>query len=378
MQINIAGGENQIGGNMIEIKSDATRILLDAGTPLTGQSTAIPKGSFDALILSHYHEDHIGRVSELNRDIPIFIGKNSYNIICAKGKYLKKPVFYCSHFLENKKSFMVGDIEITPYLCDHSAYDSYMILLKNNGEKILYTGDFRSNGRKSFTGMLNDLPHIDTLICEGTRVANRSATIITETDLENELSRMIQSTEGPVFVLCAATNIDRIVSIYKAAQKAKRLLLQDLYMAEITSAAGGKIPCPQTFNIVKVFVDKPVRGERKALLDRYCNKISRAAAAKVSFVMCIRSSMGNHLQKLSKQMSFDKGLVIYSMWEGYKANPETAQFLSQCEELGLEIKSLHATGHADSATIGQLVKRVKPTKILPIHTENSDWFKQFR
>jgi ribonuclease J len=54
------------------------------------------------------------------------------------------------------KSFEINDIKITPYLVDHSSVDAYAFLIEYRGEKIIYSGDFRANGRKSklFENML--------------------------------------------------------------------------------------------------------------------------------------------------------------------------------------------------------------------------------
>ena len=65
----------------------------------------------------------------------------------------------------------IGDITVTPFRCDHSAYDAYMYLAEADGEKVLYTGDFRSHGRQDFEKLLQALPKVDTLITEGTSLS---------------------------------------------------------------------------------------------------------------------------------------------------------------------------------------------------------------
>ena len=44
-------------------------------------------------------------------------------------------------------------------------------------------------------------------------------------------------------------------------------------------------------------------------------------------------------------------------------------FLSECEALGLQVVTLHTSGHADYASIKKLVDTVNPNEIIPIHTE---------
>ena len=85
-------------------------------------------------------------------------------------------------------------------------------------------------------------------------------------------------------------------------------------------------------------------------------------------------SVKHYIKSLSEKMSFDNGLLVYSFWCGYKEQPDMKEFLKCCENLGLDIKTLHTSGHADPDTIKQLINHTNPTKIVPVHTENAAWF----
>jgi ribonuclease J len=168
--------------------------------------------------------------------------------------------------------------------------------------------------------------------------------------------------------------------VYKAARQANRVLLQDLYLAAISTAAGGNIPRPRDFLDVRVFTTTGA-DERYEQLKSYGNaRIGKDQIANLDqrFVMCVRPSMRTYLEKLSKLKSFDNGVVFYSMWEGYKENPDMANFLNFMREKGVRIVSLHTSGHADCDTIDALVEKVKPSVIIPVHTENSAWFSRYR
>ena len=68
MKITIHRGQNQIGGSIIEIASDTTKIILDAGSELDEEIPVAPdveglffgKAAYDAVFISHYHGDHLG------------------------------------------------------------------------------------------------------------------------------------------------------------------------------------------------------------------------------------------------------------------------------------------------------------------------------
>lgn len=380
MLVNIIRGQNQIGGNIIEVSTASTRILLDVGLELDVDEQVMPEidglfdnATFDAVMISHYHGDHLGLAYFIDKRIPIYMGEASTKIVQAADSYKRVDTIAVTGYLQHKKPITIGDITVTPYLCDHSAFDSYMLLCESEGERVLYTGDFRANGRKSFDRLLHDLPDkVDKLICEGTTLSRKPSIPLTEANLEEEAVVLFKETNGPIFVMQSATNIDRIVTMYRAAKRSGRVFLEELYMADVASSAGTNIPNP-AFSDVFAFITNPSRYEG---LTKYHNRIGKKAIAEQKFVMCIRSSMLRYLESLSTLTDFGDGLLIYSMWEGYKSNPETAAFLNACEKMGLKIISLHTSGHADPATIGRFIQRVNPAEIIPIHTTTPEWFEK--
>ena len=92
MKINIIRGQNQIGGSIIEISTDKTKIVFDVGINLDeSEEIEIPeidglfcgKKKYDAVFISHYHSDHIGLLDYIVEDIPIYMGERAYKIVKA-------------------------------------------------------------------------------------------------------------------------------------------------------------------------------------------------------------------------------------------------------------------------------------------------------
>ena len=305
MKIMIHRGENQIGGNIIEISTDKTRILLDVGRELDEEEVRLPEidglfdyPTFDAVFISHYHGDHIGLAYYIDKRIPLYLGEASARIVQASDAYKNTETIHPAGFLAHGKTIPIGDITVTPFLCDHSAFDSYMLLCEADGETVLYTGDFRSNGRKSFDRLLHDLPQkIDKLICEGTTLSREGYVPVTEAELEEKAVALFKETSAPIFVLQSSANIDRIVTMYRAAKRTGRIFLQELFMAELATAAGKSIPNP-AFDDVYAFITNPKRYDD---LSKY-RRIGKDGIAKSRFVMCVRSSMLRYMQSLSEQI----------------------------------------------------------------------------
>lgn len=127
MNIKVHRGQNQIGGNIIEISTNTSRILLDVGLELDNEKNKVlpdipglfdHKG-FDAIFITHYHGDHIGLAYKTHIDIPIFMGEKSYKIVKASDDYKGIASLSPQAFLVHKKYIQIRDIKVTPYLCDH-------------------------------------------------------------------------------------------------------------------------------------------------------------------------------------------------------------------------------------------------------------------
>ena len=372
---NILRGKDKIGENLIEISYGKTKILVEFGKALEGgdelddKEKAVLKTKYDVVVVSHYHADHAG-LMEYKKDCPVYIGSGAYRIVNAMGEYRGKQIADNVTTYKNGRPFTVGGIKITPFLCDHSAFDSYMLLFEAGGKSILYTGDFRFHGRKDSGELLSRLPKkVNALICEGTNVGNTKP-CFSESELENKLVEIMRDSPKPVFVLQSGTNIDRLVSVYRASKRSGRILYEDNYTALIASAAGGKIPRPDIFNDVVAFTPVLVRGKRKDLFFEFDNKRSLKGIANGTkrFTMTVRPSMFGYLKKLADRTDLSGATLVYSMWNGYKENEDTAEFLSAMQSLGMNIIDLHTSGHALAEDIELLKQTVHANEYVTVHT----------
>lgn len=372
---NILRGKDKIGENLIEIAYGNTKLLIELGKALDGNKKlsdiekSVLKTTYSAVIVSHYHADHAGLIG-YKKDCPIYIGRGAYCILKAMNEYHGETIASNVTTYRNGKSFYVGRIKITPFLCDHSAFDSYMLLFEAGGKSILYTGDFRFHGRKDKEKLLSRLPKkVDTLICEGTNI-NSGKPCFSERELEYKLVEIMKQSEKPVFVLQSGTNIDRLVSVYRAAKRSGRILYEDNYTALIASAAGGKIPRPDVFDDVYAFTPRVLHGKRKDMFFEIENKRGlKGIASGKKFVMIVRPSMLRYMEKLYNIVYLPGSTMVYSMWSGYKKDTETDKFLKCVTDMFIDIVDLHTSGHASSEDIELLKKTVNAKETVFVHTE---------
>lgn len=378
LKYTILRGKDKIGENLIEITYGETKLLvelgkaLDGGEELSDTEKTVLQEKYDAVVVSHYHADHAGLI-EQKKDCPVFIGAGARRILQAMDEYNGEILSNNIFAYRNGKPFYVGKIKITPYLCDHSAFDSYMLLFEAGGKSILYTGDFRFHGRKKSDNLFARLPsYVDTLIMEGTNIGSDKP-CFTERELEERAVKLFSTTDKPVFVLQSVSNIDRLVSFYRAAKRSGRIFYEDIYTALLAGAAGGKIPRPDVFGNVYAFTPRPVHGKRKDMFFEFEQKRGVAGIAKGKpFVMLVRPSMLGYLKKLTEKMDLGGALLVYSMWSGYREHGDVKKFLAEAKALGLVEHTLHTSGHASKQDIERLKECVSASQYVTVHTLPTD------
>ena len=196
------------------------------------------------MLISHPHQDHYGLARHIRPQVPIHIGEHAHDILKAASRYVPNGhAFADPRFIANRRPVAIGPFRVTPYLVDHSAFDAYALLIEADGKRVFYSGDFRGHGRKAglFESLVAHPPaDIDVLLMEGTTIGRTGAEegFATEDDLERDFVQAFQETKGLHFVWTSSQNIDRLVTIFRAAKRTGRLFLIDLYTAVVLEATG--------------------------------------------------------------------------------------------------------------------------------------------
>lgn len=190
LRVIVHRGTNEIGGSCIEVASATTRIILDCGWPLDGGDKSEPPsvpGLFapgtkpTALLLSHAHPDHTGFIGKIPAGVPIYATMDTSKIMFVGSVYARGVKLLPERFREapvpqaagSCRPFQIGDLTVTAYPVDHSAYGAVGFLVEHGGRRVFYTGDLRFHGRKAGMSrrIVRDLRgKIDLLITEGTNV----------------------------------------------------------------------------------------------------------------------------------------------------------------------------------------------------------------
>ncbi|MER9456557.1 MBL fold metallo-hydrolase [Mesorhizobium sp. M0478] len=391
MKFCIHRGSKQIGGSCVELEHEGNRILVDLGLPLDQefdtarlpeiQELDEPNSNILAVLLSHGHRDHWGLLPKLPWPIDVYLGRKTLSIMTAArpfvpGGYVpERAITY-----QDRIPFSVGPFEVTPYLVDHSGFDAYSLLIRADGKSLLYSGDIRSHGRKAalFRKFLADAPTpVGVLLMEGSSLGrlSREQRFDTEAAIEQRLVETMSATEGMLLVACSVQNIDRVVSVYRAAKRSGRQLVVDAYGAEILKATDtASIPKPSgDWDNVKVYIPKfqrrlLVKNAIAHLVDGYRGRRifpEKLPSQASRSVMLVRPWMLTDLQEVG---ALEGARAVWSQWDGYLTSESGIAFTEKCRSLEIPLETIHTSGHADIHALQQYAAAVNPIRLVPIHT----------
>ena len=404
---------HQIGGCITEISSETNKIVIDFGESLAGSTDKsnidydFKKEKVDAVFFTHYHGDHVGRIAEIPMDIPLYMGEFTYKILLNFAKAVsgidrnKKKLYDALtlrrniYFVEPNIPVKIGDISVTPYSVDHSAFDSYMYLVSSNGENILHTGDFRDHGHKGYKiqkdgseknivlevikryVLLNGRRKINALIIEGTMITRSVETRYTEKDLLKDADKFFKENKY-VYLKIATTNVDSLASFAQAAKRnGMRVYTTSNYLMQqfgIYKEASLKYHTDlYTFSNVSPLLPEPIyctsEAQRKASMQQ------RKRMREKGFI--IIASEKDYFKKVIDEFSDLDTKTIYSMWKGYIDPLSGDAYNKELHEFCKNMNAIymHTGGHAHKDLIKNVIELVNPMDmIIPIHTEDADGF----
>lgn len=289
--------------------------------------------------------------------------------------------------------------EVEAFDVDHSMYGATAYLL--NGETtIAYTGDIRLHGRNGGTtrNFVTHAKGAGVLIIEGTRVQKSAGQVdgfqATEETVRDNCTTAVRDAEGLVIADFSARNFERLEMFAEIAGKTGRELVittKDVYMLHSLEQS-----------------DDINRLENILVYDEIADHKRRKWEAEVAMVrtgdrFVTHKELHDNAEQYIACFSFfdmknmldivpDKGTYIYSscepfneemaidfkrLWEWLvEFNLEPLGIVKTGGETGaVDIeKGYHASGHASPADIQWVIDQVDPDVIIPIHTENKQWF----
>lgn len=238
------GGVGEIAKNMYVVNIDEEMFILDAGLmfpedEMLGIDIVIPdityvkenKSKLKGIFLSHGHEDSIGAIPYLVKelDVPIYASKLTIALVKErlKERGINKKVKF---FTIDSKSVMTFDqVKMEFFEVSHSIPDAYGVAIHTRIGTIVYTGEFKVD--QSLTGdygynmsKMYDIANkndILVLISDSTEAEKRGYNT-PENIVEGHLLDEFSKTKGRIIVSCYASNFVRIQQVLTNAAKTNR------------------------------------------------------------------------------------------------------------------------------------------------------------
>ncbi len=159
VRITPLGGLGEIGGNMMVIETDTSAIIVDVGMSfpdenMHGVDILIPdltyireiKNKIAGIVITHGHEDHIGAMPYLFKEMQFPVYGTSLPLEMIGSKFDEHKIKQHRSFfraVEKRVPIKIGEFEIEWIHITHSIIDSSSLAIKTEAGTIIHTGDFK-------------------------------------------------------------------------------------------------------------------------------------------------------------------------------------------------------------------------------------------
>jgi ribonuclease J len=234
------GGIGEIGKNMYLVEVDKDIFIIDAGLmfpeeEMLGIDIVIPditylkenKDRVKAIFLTHGHEDHIGALSYVLRQLDVPVYGTKLTLALANAKLKEQDYFGKTNFIEVDSDTIINldAVDVSFFKTNHSIPDSVGVCIHTSEGIIVYTGDFKFDqaATKLYKPEIGKMASIGEqgvlcLLSDSTE-AEKPGYTASEAIVEREMSNAFYNAPGRIIAACFASDINRIQHIFNAANE---------------------------------------------------------------------------------------------------------------------------------------------------------------
>ncbi len=384
LQIIPLGGLGEIGKNMTVVRWGTEMILIDSGlmfpeNDMLGVDLVIPdytyvlenKECLRAIILTHGHEDHIGALPYMMKNITVPVYGTPLTLGILKGRLQETGVDSGNLYevsagdIINLGCFSVGFIRV-----NHSIPDSVALSIRTPVGMVVHTGDFKFDytpidGKMTDFRRLADLGNKGVLLMMADSTnSEREGHTPSEKSVGAAFDREFQKAEGRIIIATFSSNVHRIQQAVDMAVKYKRkvaILGRSMVNVVNISLELGYIHAPEgTIVDVEDIVNYPAH---KIVI------ITTGSQGEPMSALT-RMAMSDH-----RQVDIIQGDTVIISATPIPGNEKlVAKTVDNLLRLGARVvhnraDGIHVSGHASREELKLMHNLLRPKFFIPVHGE---------
>ena len=381
------GGLGEIGRNCACLEVDGRIMILDCGVmfpdlDMPGIDLVLPDFTYlrnnadrvEGCILTHGHEDHVGGLSFLLRELEVPTYGSALTLGLARSRIeeaglLHRTVMHPVHDGERRQ---IGPFDVEFIPVTHSVPHGFATAFHTPQGVILHSGDFKLD-LTPVDGRVTDLGRIGALASgEGIRLLLSDSTNAEEaghTDTERSVGRIIRDLfvahqDKRIIITCFASHIHRIQQIADAALASGRTL------ATLGRSMGKNIALARSLGLLHIPDNMVVDIEKIGDIDpRKVCIVSTGSQGEPMSALALMAAGDNKRVKVSSG-----DLVILSSHAIPGNEAPVGKVIDGLCRLGAEVvhsglAAVHVSGHAKREELKTLLSIAQPATFIPVHGE---------
>ncbi len=379
------GGLGEIGLNMMLVESGDDVLAVDCGLMFPGDELpgidyvipdftyALGKGAgFRAVVLTHGHEDHIGAVPYLLREVAVPVYGTPLTLALVSEKLREHGLLEGADLrvMRPRVAFEVGPFRVEPIRVTHSIVDGIGLAVGTPAGTVVLTGDFKLDptpldGEPSDDARFTELGDAGVLVlCSDSTNVDRPGHTRSEVEVGAALAERFAVAPGRIIVATFASHIHRIQQVLTQAERYGRrvaLLGRSMERNVAIAAELGYLRVPE--GLVRPLEDLvALPPERQVILSTGSQGEPHSALALMA--------AGEH-----KYVQIERDdLVVISARVIPGHERTVGGVINALYRLGAEVlyednAFVHVSGHASQEDLKRMLALTRPRYFVPVHGE---------
>lgn len=379
------GGLGEIGKNMMAVRFGEAILLIDCGLmfpeeEMLGIDIVIPDISYlldnrefvKGIVLTHGHEDHIGALPYVLRQInvPVYGTKLTLGILQGKLKEQNIADEAVLHAVKTRETVEIGPFKVEFIKVSHSIPDAVAVAVHTPIGVVIHTGDFKID-QTPVDGQVTDFHRLAqlgekgvlALLSDSTNV-ERPGYTMSECVVGNTFDEIFRQSEGRVIIATFASNVHRLQqAIHTACEQGRKVAVVGRSMVNVVNIACelGYLHIPAG---TLIELDEANRLPKKKVVILTTGSQGEPMSA------LTRMAMSDH-----RQVEIIPGDTVIIAATPIPGNEKlVARIIDQLFKQGANViyeavSGIHVSGHPSQEELKLMINLVKPKFFVPVHGE---------